>query len=150
MYRFSNSVSRLVVHDAIEPPISDCFPNEQLFRVQEEPWYADIVNYLVIGDMPQGWNKNDRDHFLFMVQFSCGMTRICSNIVWTKLLDNVFPMGIFKVSFLFPMINLVDDTLVKKRPLRGFFKEDFIGRPYLETPMNIVNDACISTNGQDR
>jgi len=146
-----------VVHDANESTISDCFPNEQLFRVQEEQWYADIVNLLGTGEMPGGWNKNDRDHFLFRVRFFIWDDPY--NIIRTRLLDVVFPMSIFKVSFLFAMINLpmsifkvsflfsminlVEDTLVEKRPLRRFFKADSIGRPYLEMPMNIVNDACI-------
>jgi len=50
-------LSRLLVHDTDEPLISDCFPDEKLFRVQEEPWFADIVNYLVIGEMPGGGTR---------------------------------------------------------------------------------------------
>ena len=33
-------------------PIGDNFPNEQLFALVHCPWYADIVNYLVTGQIP--------------------------------------------------------------------------------------------------
>ena len=33
-------------------PIGDSFPNEQLFALVHYPWYADIVNYLVTGQIP--------------------------------------------------------------------------------------------------
>jgi len=32
-------------------PISECFPNEQLLMVIFEPWYIDIVSYLVTGEV---------------------------------------------------------------------------------------------------
>jgi hypothetical protein len=35
-------------------PISETFPDEQLMHIAHthSPWFADIVNYLVIGQMP--------------------------------------------------------------------------------------------------
>ncbi|XP_057969433.1 uncharacterized protein LOC131158581, partial [Malania oleifera] len=39
--------------------ISDKFPDEQLFAVEYLPWYADIVNFLVIGKTPPRWNAQD-------------------------------------------------------------------------------------------
>ena len=50
----ADHLSRLVTNEASEPSISDCFPNEQLFKDQVEPWFAIIVNYLVTGEMPGG------------------------------------------------------------------------------------------------
>jgi len=32
--------------------ISECFPDEQLYAVHADPWYADIVNYLAAGKTP--------------------------------------------------------------------------------------------------
>ena len=43
-------------------PINETFPDEHLFAVQEEePWYADIVNFLAIGDLPTDLPKHMRD-----------------------------------------------------------------------------------------
>ncbi|XP_043818250.1 uncharacterized protein LOC122725277 [Manihot esculenta] len=43
-------------------PINETFPDEHLFVVQEEePWYADIVNYLATGDLPTDLPKYMRD-----------------------------------------------------------------------------------------
>ena len=45
-------------------PIGDSFPNEQLFALVHCPWYADIVNYLVIGQIPAQWTSQQKKKFL--------------------------------------------------------------------------------------
>ena len=37
--------------------IDDSFPDEQLFALVHYPWYADIVNYLVTGQIPPQWTS---------------------------------------------------------------------------------------------
>jgi hypothetical protein len=39
-------------------PISETFPDEQLMHIAHthSPWFADIVNYLVTGQMPLHWD----------------------------------------------------------------------------------------------
>jgi hypothetical protein len=51
----ADHLSRLTVgytEDVI--PISETFPDEQLMHIAQNPapWFADIVNYLVTGQMP--------------------------------------------------------------------------------------------------
>ena len=42
------------IDDKKEVDIEDSFPNEQLFQIQLQlPWYADLVNYLAYGIIPQ-------------------------------------------------------------------------------------------------
>jgi len=36
-----------------ESHITKCFPDEQLFVVDSDPWYTDIVNYLVFSGIPE-------------------------------------------------------------------------------------------------
>ena len=74
---------RLVTNDASESSIYDYFPDKQLFKAQVEPWFADIVNYLLIGEIPGGWNKDDRDRFMFMARFFMWANPFL-NIVRTK------------------------------------------------------------------
>ena len=45
-------------------PIGDTFPDEQLFALIPYPWYADIVNYLVIGQIPPQWTSLQNRKFL--------------------------------------------------------------------------------------
>ena len=52
-----------------ESSVSGCFPDEQLYAVHPDPWYADIVNYLVAGRIPEVWTKNDKDRFFHLVKF---------------------------------------------------------------------------------
>ena len=65
----ADHLSRIVTSDASESPICDRFPDEQLFRAHVEPWFTNIVNYLVRNEMPKGWNKDDKACFLSMVEF---------------------------------------------------------------------------------
>ena len=45
-------------------PKGDTFPNEQLFALVHCPWYADIVNYLVIRQIPSQWTSQQKRKFL--------------------------------------------------------------------------------------
>ncbi|XP_019179609.1 PREDICTED: uncharacterized protein LOC109174831 [Ipomoea nil] len=46
-------------------PINDRFPGEQLLSLHNiEPWYADIVNYLVSGQFHPNLNSQGKKHFL--------------------------------------------------------------------------------------
>ena len=58
---------RIIVES--ETTIFECFSDKQLLMVQSEPWHADIVNYLVTGEIPMGWNKHDKDRFFSPVKF---------------------------------------------------------------------------------
>ena len=49
----ADHMSRLVSESTSEGlPIGDTFPDEQLFALVHYPWYVDIVNYLVTGQIP--------------------------------------------------------------------------------------------------
>jgi hypothetical protein len=65
-------LSRLIV-DYIEDatPIFETFPNEQLMHIAHNlaPWFANIVNYLVTGQMPLHWGRQDKFKFLAMVKY---------------------------------------------------------------------------------
>ena len=37
-------------------PINENFPDEQLLSISIDPWYADIVNYLVTKETPSSWS----------------------------------------------------------------------------------------------
>ncbi|KAH9750378.1 hypothetical protein KPL71_013853 [Citrus sinensis] len=49
-------------------PLNESFPDEQLMSVNVVPWFADIVNYLAIGQIPEHWTKQDRTKFLSKVK----------------------------------------------------------------------------------
>ncbi|XP_071905637.1 uncharacterized protein [Coffea arabica] len=43
-------------------PLKDTFLDEQLFSLNSKvPWYVDLVNYIVTGNLPAGWSKTKRD-----------------------------------------------------------------------------------------
>ncbi|XP_073265902.1 uncharacterized protein [Populus alba] len=45
-------------------PIDDYFPDESLFSVSTMPWFANIVNFLVSGQLPAHWSTQDKRKFL--------------------------------------------------------------------------------------
>ena len=64
--------------EGVDDDINEIFPNEQLFTVEEAPWYADIINYLAKKILPPELTYQRRkkffsdlkyyiwdDHFLF-------------------------------------------------------------------------------------
>ncbi|XP_076956353.1 uncharacterized protein LOC143631473 [Bidens hawaiensis] len=48
--------------------INDPFPDEQLFVVSTLPWYADIINFLVAGTIPEFWPKKKKHQFMSKVK----------------------------------------------------------------------------------
>ena len=61
----ADHLSRILVKDNEPVSIRESFPDEQLLTVShtKTPWFANIVNYLVIGQIPDGWSKNEKDRF---------------------------------------------------------------------------------------
>uniref|UniRef100_A0A2N9H0L4 Reverse transcriptase/retrotransposon-derived protein RNase H-like domain-containing protein n=1 Tax=Fagus sylvatica TaxID=28930 RepID=A0A2N9H0L4_FAGSY len=60
----ADHLSRLVVEDSLETmPIKDTFPDEQLFNIFYLPWFADIVNFLVTGQISSHWTAQDKKKF---------------------------------------------------------------------------------------
>ena len=65
----ADHLSRLEFNDsAAIPTIGDDFPDEHLFVVTKMPWYANIVNYLVTGEIPSTWGAQDKRKFLVEVR----------------------------------------------------------------------------------
>ena len=65
----ADHLSRLVLSDSVETtPIKDTFPDEQLFEMSYQPWFADIVNYLAAGRIPSHWTPQDKRKFFTEVR----------------------------------------------------------------------------------
>jgi len=65
----ADHLSRILHDRENESSVSECFPDKQLYDVHLNPWYADIVNYLIAGRILEGWTKNDRSRFFHLVKF---------------------------------------------------------------------------------
>jgi hypothetical protein len=65
----ADHLSRLIFEDNMEHlPINDEFPDEHLFSLSNLPWYAYIVNYLAVGEIPKDWSTQDKRKFLVEVR----------------------------------------------------------------------------------
>ena len=65
----ADHLSRLPLEPLDEVPLNENFPDEQLLGISQIPWFADIINYLVTGEMPNHWSKQDRSKFLAEVKY---------------------------------------------------------------------------------
>ena len=62
-------LSRLVPESTSNSlPIGDSFPDEQFFALVHCPWYANIVNCLVTGQIPPQWTSQQKRKFLVDIQ----------------------------------------------------------------------------------
>ena len=65
----ADHLSRLVSKTTFKGlPISDTFPDEQLFALVHCLWYADMVNYLVTGQIPSKWTSQQKRKFLVNIK----------------------------------------------------------------------------------
>lgn len=61
--------SKLPLEHQEDIPLNEAFPDEQLLSIAQVPWFTDIVNWLVTGEMPAHWSKQDRFKFLSPVKY---------------------------------------------------------------------------------
>ena len=60
----ADHLSRLTIaHNTHNPPIFDEFPEESLLAVSTAPWYAQIANFLVTGELPVEWTAQNKKFF---------------------------------------------------------------------------------------
>ena len=65
----TDHLSRLVLETTYDGlPIGDTFLDEQLFALIHCPWYANIVNYLVTGQILSRWTSQKKRKFLVDVK----------------------------------------------------------------------------------
>jgi hypothetical protein len=61
----ADHLSRLTTYSRSDiTPIDNYFPHESLFSISTMPWYANIVNILVSGQLPAHWSTQDKRKFL--------------------------------------------------------------------------------------
>ncbi|XP_058192168.1 uncharacterized protein LOC131309568 [Rhododendron vialii] len=163
----ADHLSRLEFEDRkANLPIVDTFPDEQLFAVSPSPWYADIVNYLVTGQLPSQWSAQDRKRFLIEDAYSfCRTCEACqklgavtrrnmmplTNILIVEVFDcwGIDFMGPFPMSYGFLYILLAVDYVSKwveaiptktsdHKVVLEFLKENILSR--FGTPKAIISD----------
>ena len=56
-------------NEGVDDDINEIFPNEQLFTVEEAPWYADIINYLAKKILPPELTYQMRKKFFLDLKY---------------------------------------------------------------------------------
>lgn len=77
-------ISRLS-HDINDEVVDDSFPDEHMFDVTiHTPWYVDLANYLIIGNLPQHFTPNEKARLIRKGSFSW-----LGDYLYHRELDNV-------------------------------------------------------------
>ena len=113
-------------------PIGDSFPDEQLFALVHCPWYADIVNYLVTGQIPAQWTSQQKKKFLTYIKKyyfdDPYLFKYCPDQIMRRCVPNDEQIKILTFCHSEPV---EDISLPEKRQTR-FCKLGFTGPPYLK------------------
>ncbi|KAI3749744.1 hypothetical protein L2E82_20360 [Cichorium intybus] len=59
----ADHLSRIQTDEIQGETIREDFPDEQLFSVQQLPWFANLVNYFVTGKTPPHWTTQQKRYF---------------------------------------------------------------------------------------
>jgi len=137
----ADHLSRIIGSKQLESQSFECFPDKQFFVVHPEPWYADIVNYLVSSTILEGWTKNDRDRFFHLVKFfvwdGTYLFNYCSDQVFRRCIPNHEVRSV--LSFYHDQACRGISVVRKQQP--KFFNVVFIGLLYFEMLLSIVRVA---------
>ena len=113
-------------------PIGDSFPDEQLFALVHYPWYADIVNYLVTGQIPAQWTSQQKKKFLTDIKKyyfdDPYLFKYCPDQIMRRCVANDEQIRILTFSILKP----VEDISLPEKQQTRFCKLGFTGPPYLK------------------
>ena len=123
----ADHLSRILYDRESESTVSECFPDEQLCAVHSDPWYADIVNYLVTGRIPESWTKNDRDRFFHLVKFFVWDGPYLFKYCYDQMFRRCIPDHEVKSVISFVMIKHMGGILVGERLQLEFFNMVYIG-----------------------
>ncbi|KAL8155728.1 hypothetical protein AgCh_000943 [Apium graveolens] len=110
--------------------INESFPNEQLFGVQaEEPWFTDIVNYLVSNVMPPELTPAQRKKFLHEVKW---------DEIPLNLLLEVKVFDVWGIDFMGPFVSSCNNQYI-------LLEVDYVSK-WVEVKAFPTNDAKVVLN----
>lgn len=93
-----------------ENGVADHLSSQALLQVHDikiTPWYADMVNYLVIGNLPFDLSKRRRNKLKVSLSIICGKHLIHGSFALTKLLGGVSLMSSLSMYYSSVMCMLV-------------------------------------------
>ena len=136
----ADHLSRISNSPCNELPIKD-FPDENLLAIFREPWFANIVNYLVTNQTPSHWSKNDIYRFLSQVWYffweELYLFKYCSD----QIIRRCIPIIRLRVFYPFVTNLHAVDTLVPTRLLKKCYKVGSIGPLYSKMLMKFARRA---------
>ncbi|KAK9222119.1 hypothetical protein WN944_010551 [Citrus x changshan-huyou] len=105
----ADHLSRLHFDTVTEPlTLNESFPDEQLMSVEVLTWYADIVNYLVTGQLLEHWTKQDKANFFAEIKNFFWDDPYLFKYCADQIVRRCVPESEFRISFHSAMNKLVE------------------------------------------
>ena len=135
----ANHLSRLVLKSSSHGVlIGDSFPDEQLFALVHCPWYADIVNYLVTGQIPPQWTSQQKRKFFADIKKyyfdDPYLFKYCQDQLMRRCVPNMIKLGYSP----FPIQKFVEGISLQGKQHIKFCKLVSTGPHFLKTTLNFA------------
>ena len=143
----ADHLSRLVpASNSHGTPIGDSFPYEQLFALVHCLWYADIVNYLVTGQIPTQWTSQQKKKILININKyyfdDPYLFKYCPDQLMRRCVPNDEHIRILT----FVISKLVEGISLQEKQQIRFCKLVFTGLPYLKIVSNFAKRVLNANN----
>ena len=122
------------------------FPNEQLLATFREPWFADIVNYLLTNRTPSHWSKQDIYRFLSQVRYFIWEEPYLLKYYSDQIIRWCIPDKKEKSVLTFCHDLQAVDTLVPEKQQKKFYRVGFISPLWLKMHLIFARHAWSGEN----
>ena len=127
-------------------PINEHFPDELLLGVSTDPWFADIINYLVTENIPTFWSKHDKNKFLHLVKSFYWddpyLFKHCSD----QVIRRCVPNNEFKSTLSFCHNLACGGHFGGRKTAEKFYNLVFIGLHFLKMHTNSIERVIVASN----
>jgi hypothetical protein len=126
----ADHLSRMQFKNSQELPINDSLWDNMLFKVtKSDPWYSNIVNFMVAGHVPLGENK--KNSFMKVVS-TYGIHRTSSEFVLMACSEDVYQWRKALRSFRNATHHHMEDIMGYSILMRRFGRVDSFGQPCMK------------------
>jgi hypothetical protein len=127
-------------------PISETFPDEQLMQIAHNltPWFTDIVNYLITGQMPLHWGRQDKFKFLSMVKNFFWDDPYLFKYCPDQIIRRCIPEHEQADVISFCHDQACGGHFSARKTIAKIYSVDFIGLPFSEMLMLIAHHVCVA------
>ena len=143
----ADHLSRLVLETTFEGlPIGDTFLDKQIYALVHYLWYANIVNYLVTGQIPSQWTSQQERKFLVDIKKyyfdDPYLFKYCPDQLWRRCVSNDDQIGVLT----FCHFEACEGYFSAKKTVDKILQAGFIGPLFLRIALIFAKPVLGANN----